>query len=168
MRSLRANTRPLVRLLSILVTVAMMWLPATAHAQESGADPAAGTTTTVLPLLGSNLTVEIVTDATGVVTSVNVDGATVDFEQEDDEISFLYTTADGQSFTIEVEFGDDDDDDSDDHDDEADLDDDSDHESDDDHDDDEGDLDDSDEDDDSDDEDEDSDEDEEDSDEDDK
>ncbi|MBI5156376.1 MAG: hypothetical protein HZA58_00030 [Acidimicrobiia bacterium] len=124
MRALKANTRPLVRLLSTLVAVAMMWLPATAHAEDPG------TTTTVLPLLGSGLTIEIMTDVDGAVTAVVVDGTAVDFEQEDDEISFQYTTADGQTFTIEVEFGDDDDDESDDHDDEGDLDDDSDDDSD--------------------------------------
>ena len=109
MRDLGKTTRPLVRLLSTLVTVAMMWLPATALADDGGSGP----TTTVLPLLGSSLTIEIVTDGAGVVTSVSVDGQVVDFEQEDDEVSFLFGV-DGQTITITVEFEDDDDDDADD------------------------------------------------------
>ena len=142
MRDLRKATRPLIRLVTTLVAVAMLWLPAAAQADDTvtDLDPS---TTTVLPLLGSNLTIEIVTDADGAVTSVSVDGQVVDFEQEDDEISFLYTV-DGQTITITVEFEDEDDDegdlddDSDEDDDEGDLDDDSDE----DEDDDEGDLDD--------------------------
>ena len=121
MRDLGKTTRPLVRLLSTLVTVAMMWLPATALADDGGSGP----TTTVLPLLGSSLTIEIVTDGAGVVTSVSVDGQVVDFEQEDDEVSFLFGV-DGQTITITVEFEDDDDDADDESDNESDADDDAD------------------------------------------
>ena len=137
MRDLRKATRPLIRLVTTLVAVAMLWLPAAAQADDTVTD-LEPSTTTVLPLLGSNLTIEIVTDADGAVTSVNVDGQVVDFEQEDDEISFLYTV-DGQTITITVEFADDDDDEGDldddsdeDEDDEGDLDDDSDEDEDDD------------------------------------
>ena len=121
MRDLGKTNRPLVRLLSTLVTVAMMWLPATALADDGGSGP----TTTVLPLLGSSLTIEIVTDGAGVVTSVSVDGQVVDFEQEDDEVSFLFGV-DGQTITITVEFEDDDDDADDESDNESDADDDAD------------------------------------------
>ena len=100
--------RPVVRLLSPLMIVALMWLPGAAQAGETGTDPGTPTTqTTVLPLLGSNLTVAIVTDADGAVTSVTVDGQAVDFEQQDDEISFLYTV-EGQTVTVTVEISDDD------------------------------------------------------------
>jgi hypothetical protein len=102
------TNRPVVRLLSPLMIVALMWLPGAAQAGETGTDPGTPTTqTTVLPLLGSNLTVAIVTDADGAVTSVTVDGQAVDFEQQDDEISFLYTV-EGQTVTVTVEISDDD------------------------------------------------------------
>ena len=120
MKDLKKTTRLLFRVMTTLTAVAMLWLPATAQADSTGTDPEPATTT-VLPLLGSNLTVQIVIDSEGIVTSVSVDNNFVAFEQKDDEISFLYSTVDGQA-TITIEFEDDDSDEADEAD-EADFDD---------------------------------------------
>lgn len=107
-----------LRSLVALMTIGMMFLPTTAFAQESTTTtttmaeapaPAALPAVTELPLLGSNIVIELATDDNGVLASVTVDGQVADFqlEQDDDEIKieFNVSNANGE-FTVEVKFED--------------------------------------------------------------
>lgn len=137
----RFTTRSrVIRLMIATVALGMLFLPGTALAQESTTTTSTSiaTTTTIaststtdattstsepggelpdlpaiteLPLLGSNITIELGTDENGVLASVTVDGELADFEleMEDGEIKieFVFSNDNG-TFEVEVKFEDDD------------------------------------------------------------